>query len=153
MTRKHLTRKKTTNKANIPLIVILGCLAVVISVILLSKVGDSKATPASTGVADSMLESFIEEGKPVFVFYHSTDCYTCKVMMATVAEIYPEFQGVVALIDVDVYDPANQNLLRAKQIRSIPTQVFYDNKGESTVIIGVMEPDALRQLLNTLTEG
>jgi thiol:disulfide interchange protein len=74
-------------------------------------------------------------------------------MMATVAEIYPEFEAGVALVDVNVYDPANQNLLQEAQIHSIPTQVFYDNKGESTLIIGVMEPDVLRQRLKILADG
>lgn len=153
MTRNHTLQKKHTKTPNIPIIVILGCLAVVISVILLSKIGDTKVAPASTGDAEILLETLIKEGKPVFVFYHSTDCHSCQVMMATVEEVYPEYEDSVTLVDVNVYDTANQNLLQKEQIHSIPTQVFYNNKGESTVIIGIMEPDALRQQLGTLVDG
>ncbi len=153
MSRKHVMQKRRTKTSNIPLIIILGCIAVVTGIILLTKENTSNVSPTTTGDAEILLDQLLDEGKPVFVFYHSTDCYTCKVMMATVAEVYPEYEDGVELVDVNVYDPANQSLLQEAQIHSIPTQVFYDNQGESTVIIGVMEPDVLRQRLKSLADG
>lgn len=153
MTRKHETRKRTSRTSSTPLIIILVCIATVIAIIFLTKERTSNVSPTSTGDAEIVLDSLLEEGKPVFAFYHSTDCYTCKVMMATVAEVFPEYEGSLAIVDVNVYDPANQNLLREEKIQSIPTQVFYNRAGESIVIIGVMEPDVLRQQLDTLTDG
>ena len=153
MARKHIVRKKKSKSVNTPLIIVLACIAVVIGIILINKEKPSSASTSATGEAEITLARLIEEGEPVFVFYHSTDCYTCKVMMATVAEVFPEYEDSIELVDVNVYDPANQNLLQKAQIRSIPTQVFYNNKGESTVIIGVMEPDALRLRLKGLIDG
>lgn len=153
MARKHIVRKKKPKSVNTPLIIVLACFAVVTGIILINKERPSSASTSATGEAEVTLARLIEEGEPVFVFYHSTDCYTCKVMMATVAEIYPEYEHGVALVDVNVYDPANQNLLREAQIHSIPTQVFYNKNGESTVIIGVMEPNALRLRLEGLIDG
>lgn len=135
------------------MIIVLALFFVVIGIILLTKGQSSQDTSETNTQAEAMLNQLIASGKPTFVFYHSTDCYTCKVMMATVAEIYPEFQDAVALVDVNVYDASNQNLLQKAQIRSIPTQVFIDGTGKSTVIIGVMEPEVLRQYLAKLAGG
>lgn len=153
MPRKHLIRKSKSSNPKIPLIIVLTSFIVVIGIILLTKGQSSQDTSGSDGQAEVMLNQLIASGKPTFVFYHSTDCYTCKVMMATVAEIYPEFQDAVALVDVNVYDASNQNLLQKAQIRSIPTQVFIDGTGKSTVIIGVMEPEVFRQHLANLAGG
>jgi len=152
-TRKHITQKSKKSNPKVPLIIVITMFIVVIGIIFLTKGQTSKNTPESNGLAEAALDQLLAEGKPTFVFYHSTDCYTCKVMMATVAEIYPEFKDSVALVDVNVYDESNQNLLQKAQIRSIPTQVFFDSTGKSTVIIGVMEPDVLRQHLVTLAGG
>ncbi|OJX47150.1 MAG: hypothetical protein BGO78_16870 [Chloroflexi bacterium 44-23] len=153
MPRKHLIRKSKSSNPKIPLIIVLTSFFVVIGIILLTKGQSSQDTSGSNGQAEVMLNQLIASGKPTFVFYHSTDCYTCKVMMATVAEIYPEYKDYIALVDVNVYDPANQNLLQEAQIHSIPTQVFYNKDGESTVIIGVMEPNVLRLRLEGLIDG
>lgn len=153
MPRKQKNRKSKSLNPKIPLIIVLALFFVVIGIILLTKGQSSQDTSETNTQAEAMLNQLIASGKPTFVFYHSTDCYTCKVMMATVAEIYPEFQDAVALVDVNVYDASNQNLLQKAQIRSIPTQVFIDGTGKSTVIIGVMEPEVLRQYLAKLAGG
>ena len=74
------------------------------------------------------------------------------VMMETVDQVYPEFKQDVALVDVNVYDPQNENLLRRGGIYSIPTLVFIDRNGASQVSIGVIEAEALRQQLTALKE-
>jgi len=73
-------------------------------------------------------------------------------MMATVAQVYPEFKDNLALVDVDVYDSQNANLLRRARINSIPTLVFIDRKGQVKVSIGVMQADQLRTQLRILQE-
>ena len=71
-------------------------------------------------------------------------------MMGRVYQIYPEFEGSIALVDIDVYDSQNTNLLRRASIHTIPTLVFIDQKGQKKVSIGVMEEDQLRQQLQAL---
>ncbi|MHB8086997.1 MAG: thioredoxin fold domain-containing protein [Anaerolineaceae bacterium] len=153
MSKTHKHNKKQKSNSKIPLIIVITSLVVVVGIILLTKGGSTHDLPVASGQAEVELDQLLSEGKPTFVFYHSTDCYTCKVMMATVAEIYPEFQDSIALVDVNVYDASNQNLLQKAQIRSIPTQVFIDSTGKGTVIIGVMEPEVFRQHLATLAGG
>lgn len=150
MTKKPKHSKKQKSSSKVPLIIVITSLVVVIGIIILTKGGATEDLPTGGSQAEATLDQLLSEGKPTFVFYHSTDCNTCKVMMATVAEIYPEFQESVALVDVNVYDSANQNLLQKAQIHSIPTQVFIDSEGKSSVVIGVMEPEVFRQYLATL---
>lgn len=150
MSKKNLQNKKHKSNSKIPLIIVITSLFVVVAIILLIKSGTTEDQPTGSSNAEATLEQLLSEGKPTFVFYHSTDCNTCKIMMATVAEIYPEFQESVALVDVNVYDSINQNLLQKAQIHSIPTQVFIDSEGNSSVIIGVMEPEVFRQYLASL---
>jgi hypothetical protein len=54
----------------------------------------------------------LDAGTPALAFFHSSICDSCKEMTAIVAEVYPEFAGSVALVDVDVYDERNKALLR-----------------------------------------
>ena len=74
-------------------------------------------------------------------------------MMQVVDEVYPEFGGSVALVDVNVYDETNRNLLQRAQIRSIPTQIFFDQTGQGQVIVGAMTLDQFREQMQTLTGG
>jgi hypothetical protein len=55
-------------------------------------------------------------------------------MMGTVAEVYPDFQDSVVLIDVDVYDQKQPNILRRERLQSIPTLVFYNAQGTRQVL-------------------
>ena len=153
MPKRYKSSKKQAFTSKVPLIIVLTLFIVIVGIILLTKGQDNDNVVTTSGENEAMVEQFLEAGKPTFVFFHSTDCYTCKVMMETVAAVYPEFQDTVALVDVDVYDSSNQNLIQKAQIRSIPTQVFFDSSGISTVIIGVMEPDVLRRHLVTLAGG
>jgi thioredoxin-related protein len=74
-------------------------------------------------------------------------------MMGTVANVYPDFQDSVVLIDVDVYVQRNQNILRRERLQSIPTLVFYDAQGNRQVFIGAMPPEQFRDTLTQLAAG
>lgn len=74
-------------------------------------------------------------------------------MMEVVAQVYPEFEASVALVDVNVYDKANTKLLQVAGIRAIPTQIFYDSAGKAQVVLGAMEPDVFRAYLRSLVGG
>ena len=73
-------------------------------------------------------------------------------MMETVDAVYPEYKDKIALVDVDVYDPINQQLLQRTRVSYIPTQIFIDSSGEGKVMVGAMSPDDLRSALNDLLE-
>ncbi len=111
------------------------------------------ATTVSGGTAEAQLGRLLAAGQPALGFYHSTNCAKCKEMMAIVAEVYPEFESTVGLVDVDVYDKTNTKLLQVARIYAIPTQIFYDKSGQQETVLGVMTAEALREKLRFLAGG
>lgn len=106
--------------------------------------------PAATPIPEVQLDRLLEAGEPAFVFFHSNTCDQCIRMAEIVADVHPRFANRVALVDVNVYDEQNANLLQRVGIRAIPTLVFVNREGQAQGYVGVMEPDDLRQQLETL---
>ena len=149
------SHKKNYSKSSPwPKIFILAGIALIITVIIIVK-NQSVEQPGSTAnqTAEALLDQYLEEGKPTFVFFHSNNCQSCIDMIAVVNQVYPDYKNTVALVDVNVYDPANQNLLRRANIYSIPTQVFIDRTGQGKVAMGVMTPEDFRTQLLALSKG
>lgn len=142
-------RKPRPKKQSPAILIILGVALLLVAVFVFKE-----SAPATSAAAplESQLDAALAAKRPTFVFLHSLDCIPCKEMMGIVAEVYPEFQDSVALIDVDVYDKNNENLLRREQLQSIPTLVFYDAQVTRQVFIGVMQPDQFRQVLSQLAQ-
>lgn len=99
-----------------------------------------------TSPADQLNQA-LTQGKPTLVFMHSTTCQSCRDMMKVVAQVYPEFAGQVALVDVDVNDDTNIPLMQALGLRYIPTIVVYDRTGKASQNAGAMKVDAFRTFL------
>jgi thiol:disulfide interchange protein len=146
-----MTHKKKPDSL-FPKILIIAGVAVVIGVIFIIRNQPAAATTPVNESPETLLDRSIDEGKPVFAFFHSNNCHSCIVMMNTVAEVYPEFSREIVLVDVDVYDPQNENLLRRGNIRTIPTQIFIDREATGKITFGAMEADILRQHLQSLLE-
>lgn len=107
---------------------------------------------APARLPEAHLDQLLAAGEPIFAFFHSNTCVQCVRMTEIVEDVYPDFSDSVALVDVDVYDEQNWNLLQRANIRVIPTLIFIDREGEVWGEAGVMEPDALREQLQTLAE-
>jgi thiol-disulfide isomerase/thioredoxin len=144
---KRSNRKQHNRKKTPTFLILAGIVLLLIAVFVLKS---SSAPSTSIALLESKFDQALMDGKPTFVFLHSLDCIPCKEMMGTVAEVYPDFQESVVLIDVDVYDQRNKNILRREGIQSIPTLVFYDNQGIRQVVIGIMAPNLLRSTLQDL---
>jgi len=141
-------KRKRPARKQPPTLLILAGIALLLIVVFALKSGND--TPASAASLEAQLDQALKDGRPTFVFLHSLNCIPCKEMMDIVAEVYPDFQDAVVLIDVDVYDQHNTNLMRREGLRSIPTLVFYDANGKRQMFIGVMPPDQLRTTLQVL---
>ena len=102
--------------------------------------------------ADQLTQA-LAGGKPALVFMHSTTCQSCKDMMKVVDQVYPEFAGQVALVDVDVNDNANGPLMQKLGLRYIPTIVVYNREGKASQNVGAMKPDAFRAFLRQRALG
>jgi thiol:disulfide interchange protein len=113
-------------------------------------------TPEAQGsdeLPEAQLDRLVIAGKPALAFFHSNNCVQCIKMMEVVAQVYPEFEDSVALVDVNVYDKANTRLLQRAGIRAIPTQIFVDRSGQGMVIMGAMTPEEFRQQMQALAGG
>jgi thiol-disulfide isomerase/thioredoxin len=143
--RKHHARKRP------PTLLILAGIALLLIAIFAFKSGSD--TPTSAASLEAQLDQALRDGHPTLVFLHSLDCIPCKAMMKTVADVYPDYQDSVVLIDVDIYDQSNSNIIRREYLQSIPTLVFYDAQGNRQVFIGAMPPDQFRDTLTMLAAG
>lgn len=146
------TKKNPKENGFLPTILILGGIVLIVAVLFWVKNQPSQSAAPTGESPEVQMDRYLKDGKPIFAFFHSTDCHSCIVMMETVDQVYPEFEEDVALLDVNVYDTQNENLLRRARINSIPTLVFIDRNGEGQVSIGVIEAGALRQQLTALKE-
>ena len=102
---------------------------------------------------EAQVDRLLAAKQPIFAFFHSTTCQQCIDMTHIVEQVYPDFNGQVYLVDVNVYDKGNQNLLRRANLHVIPTLIFIDRSGETWGYTGVMPADALREQLQTLVGG
>ena len=139
--------KRRVNKQP-PTILILAGIALLLVAVFAFK---NNAPAASSTSLESQLDAALREKRPTFVFLHSLECIPCKEMMGTVAEVYPDFQDSIVLIDVNIYDESNSNILRRENLQSIPTLVFYDAQGTRQVFIGAMPVEQFRDTLTQLT--
>lgn len=147
---KHSKRRRPIRKQP-PTLLILAGIALLLVAVFTLKNGDNSSTSAAS--LEIQLDEALAAKHPTFVFLHSTDCIPCKAMMDTVADVYPDFQDSVVLIDVNIYDQNNQNILRRERLQSIPTLVFYDAQGTRQVYIGAMPSDQFRDVMTQLAAG
>jgi thiol:disulfide interchange protein len=115
-----------------------------------AEVESGTPPPSPTLLPEAQLDQLLADGQPVFVFFHSNNCYQCLRMIEVVEQVYPDFAGEVPLVDVNVYDENNRNLLYRAGIRAIPTLIFIDRAGQAQGYVGVMDADALREQLQAL---
>ena len=144
---KRSLRKRPAHKQPPTLLILAGIALLLVAVFAFKSLSQP---PALTASLETQLDEALKDGRPAFVFLHSLECIPCKEMMGVVAEVYPEFQDSVVLIDVNIYDESNANLLRRENLQSIPTLVFYDAKGKRQMMIGAIPPEQFRATLQAL---
>ena len=156
MTKKtKKTKQRRRQPSRMPQFFILGGLLVLAAAILVLKEKPQPVALLSNSdmLAEAQLDLALESRQPVLAFFHSNNCQQCLIMVDTVAQVYPQFQDAVALVDIDVYDEQNLALLRRVRLQYIPTLIFFDRNGQAEPYIGVMEASQLSSKLAALSEG
>ncbi|MBU1672272.1 MAG: thioredoxin family protein [Actinobacteria bacterium] len=98
-----------------------------------------------------LLEQAKAESKPALVKFGSGQCVPCIQIEENINKIKPEYEGRVSFIIVNVYDPAEYDFSVASGIQTIPTTFFVGKDGNVVdTVVGVMEPDELKQQLDKL---
>ncbi|MFO7623084.1 MAG: thioredoxin family protein [Anaerolineales bacterium] len=154
MTKKtKKTKQRRRQPSRMPQFFILGGLLVLAAAILVLKEKPQPVALLSNSdmLAEAQLDLALESRQPVLAFFHSNNCQQCLIMVDTVAQVYPQFQDAVALVDIDVYDEQNLALLRRVRLQYIPTLIFFDRNGQAEPYIGVMEASQLSSMLAALS--
>ena len=139
-------------------IAVLVGVAILVGVAVFAK-GQSPVPVSSPGpmavteAPEVALDRALAANRPTLAFFHSLTCDSCIEMTAIVQQVYPEFQGTITLVDVNVYDGRNQALVERSRILAIPTVVLIDGTGQAQWFPGVMEAAQLRQKLQALAGG
>jgi thiol:disulfide interchange protein len=145
-------RKKVHKSSQVPQYVTIGGVILLIVLVLSFKFNNQPEASSNFSILpETQLEEALEAGKPTLAFFHSDDCQQCIIMIDTVEQVFPEFSTSVTLIDINVYDPNNEPLLRRVELQYIPTLVFFDENGKGEPYVGVMTVDELRQHLISIT--
>ena len=109
------------------------------------------STSTGTSPSQALLEQAKGEGKPVLIKFGSGTCIPCKQIEENIKSVKPEYEGKVAFVIVDVYDKSENNLTTQYGIKTIPTTFFLGKDGSIVnKVIGVIEPDQLKQQLDAL---
>ncbi len=74
------------------------------------------------------ITALLKNGKPTVLDLGSSSCVPCKMMKPIFEELEKEYQNQANIILVDI--GIDKDLAYKYQIRAIPTQIFFDKKGE-----------------------
>ncbi|GAB4471397.1 MAG: hypothetical protein Kow0088_05080 [Anaerolineales bacterium] len=132
---------------------LIGIGLILIGLYLGLKLGSQSriSTELEPGSPQDVYQQALRAGQPMFVFFHSTDCHSCMVMMERVAEVYPSYAAKVVLVDVIVSEWRNRPLMEQFGLRAIPTMVFIDQAGKATTVVGPMEAEQLIAVFEALS--
>ncbi|HMM37530.1 MAG TPA: thioredoxin family protein [Desulfovibrio sp.] len=73
----------------------------------------------------------------------ATECIPCKMMAPVIEELKKEYEGRAAVLFIDVWKHPDQG--HRFGIRSIPTQIFYDAKGQEVGRhVGFLDKDSIK---------
>lgn len=98
--------------------------------VLSITIGLISVTTASSTVAEQLSQVPLP-GMVTMVDLGAKKCIPCKMMAPIMAELEKEYKDRAAIIFIDVWE--NPDAGQKYNIRSIPTQIFYDTKGKEVL--------------------
>jgi len=86
------------------------------------------AVASGQGAAPDAVQRILLAGKPTVVEFGANNCVSCREMKPVLQAL--ALDPRIAVADVDILK--ERDYIRRYQIRLMPTQVFYNAKGEET---------------------
>jgi len=115
------------------------------------KVSQKEDSTVESDLSKISLENSLANGKPTLADFGWKICIPCKAMKPILEELAVEYGDSVNVLIVEVYDPAQEKLVTRYGIKSIPTQVFFDENGkEVSRHIGFISKEDILIQLNKL---
>jgi len=95
------------------------------------------------------LDAALQKGRPVVADFGQDTCIPCKQMKPILEELAIEYKekASILIIEIDEY----KTLTRRHRVRLIPTQIFFDDKGNEVYRNeGFMGKEAIKEKLNAM---
>ena len=90
----------------------------------------STAEPVSSDITKIPLDSVLGKGKPTVADFGWRDCIPCKAIKPILEALAIEYKDRLNVLIVEVYDPVQEKIVVRHNIKSIPTQIFFDKNGK-----------------------
>lgn len=100
----------------------LAVLASAFSIVSLRADGDT--------VAADPVQIALQAGKPTVAEFGSNRCHSCKQMKIVLAGLVENHGDRVGVVEVDLFSPQGRGLVSRYRIQMMPTQIFFDAKGQ-----------------------
>lgn len=95
------------------------------------------------------LPDALKSGLPTLADFGHSTCIPCKEMLPLLEELKSEYKGKANILIIDVYD--EQELAYKYEIQLIPTQIFFNNKGEEVFRHeGFMDKDSIKKKMKEI---
>jgi thioredoxin 1 len=102
--------------------IITRLLAVLLMVVVLAGCSQSEQN------ASAAIEVVLGSGRPMLVDLGADECVPCKLMKPILDNLTEEYAGRMDVVFIDVWK--NREQAASFNVRMIPTQIFYDEKGK-----------------------
>ncbi|PKM81018.1 MAG: hypothetical protein CVU89_10745 [Firmicutes bacterium HGW-Firmicutes-14] len=111
----------------------------------------NEPVPGQVSQSANLIKQAGQDGKPAWLLFHSKTCQPCIEMEKVFNTLKPEFEGKVVFVDINVNDPAEQDLCMEYKIQYIPTTYILDSDGNSVFdFVGVIQVDDMRAKLDAV---
>jgi thioredoxin 1 len=109
--------------------------SLLVAVILLIAATAQAELPSAS---DAVVRQALSSGKPTVIDLGARTCIPCKKMAPILESLSTEYRGKASVLFIDVHE--NNAAAERFKIRMIPTQIFFDAKGnEVKRHVGAME--------------
>jgi thioredoxin 1 len=90
---------------------------------------DEERLDADAGPDAGLATSPLPPGKPMLLEFTRDHCLPCEIMAPWMKELRKEHAGRVQIVEINIDRKENKPLARYFKARSIPTQVYVDERG------------------------
>jgi len=136
------------------LVIVLAIAIVAVGVVLITKERQEVPAKLSPSAEDNALDQVLGQGKPVLADFGRGTCIPCKKMAPILEELAREYRGKAHILVLDLSEPVNKQLARRYRVTAIPTQVFFDSRGNLVdVHVGFMPKEEIVRKLEELGTG
>jgi thioredoxin-like negative regulator of GroEL len=117
--------------------------------------GESQPSISITSARNDFASDYntaLSSGKPIFVYFHTTTCPSCKAFSPVIEKVMPDYKDKVVFVNAYVdLDSAAWSMATDRGFEYVPTSLFLKaGGGTDTSFVGPMTENELRRKLSTM---